>query len=92
MRLKLGKKLTTASYNSKFTFSNKKRVNIRYANYFMVDNSDVITYKFCFFVNSEQTNYFKIGKFCLFMMYSIIKCKMASDANRREKRTPLSSN
>ena len=25
-------------------------------------------YTFCLFVNSEQTHYFEIGKFCLFMM------------------------
>ena len=28
-----------------------------------------LQYIFCLFVNSEQTHYFKIGKFCLFMMY-----------------------
>ena len=27
-----------------------------------------LQYIFCLFVNSEQTHYFKIGKFCLFMM------------------------
>ena len=37
----------------------------------IVDNSYILTYStyiFCLFVNSEQTHYFKIGKFCLFMM------------------------
>ena len=37
----------------------------------IVDNCYILTYSiyiFCLFVNSEQTHYFKIGKFCLFMM------------------------
>ena len=28
-----------------------------------------LQYIFCLFVHSEQTHYFKIGKFCVFMMY-----------------------
>ena len=37
----------------------------------IVDNCYILTYSiyiFCLFVNSEQTHYFKIGKFCFFMM------------------------
>ena len=68
MWLKLGKKSRTASHNSKFTDSYKKRVNIKkiikidYAYYFIVYKSD----NNLLFVNRKQTNYFKIGKFCLY--------------------------
>ena len=32
----------------------------------------ILTYIFCLFLDSEQiSNYFKIGKFCLFMMYKL---------------------
>ena len=37
MRLKIGKKLKTASHNSKFTNSYQKRVNTFYTYYFIVD-------------------------------------------------------
>ena len=41
MRLKIGKKLKTASHNSKFTNSYQKRVNTLYTYYFIVDCSRV---------------------------------------------------
>ena len=41
MRLKIGKKLKTASYNSKFTDSYQKRVNTLCTYYFIVDCSRV---------------------------------------------------
>ena len=41
MRLKIGKKLKTASHNSKFTGSYQKRVNTLRTYYFIVDCSRV---------------------------------------------------
>ena len=41
MRLKIGKKLKTASHNSKFTDSYQKRVNTLCTYYFIVDCSRV---------------------------------------------------
>ena len=31
----------------------------------------IIIYIFCLFLDSKQTDYFKIGKFCSFMMYKL---------------------
>ena len=43
MRLKIGKKLKTASHNSKFTNSYQTRVKTLCTNYFIVDCSRVAT-------------------------------------------------
>ena len=37
----------------------------------IVNDSDINLYIFCLFLDCKQTNYFKIGEFCLFMMYKL---------------------
>ena len=70
--LKTGQNLKTASHNLKFTDSYKKRLNTLYkltCGIILLSIVDKSDYIFRFFANSEQTRYFKIGKFCLFMMH-----------------------
>ena len=69
MRLKIGKKLKTASHSPKFTDSYKKER--KYMHIILLWITVKITYIFCLFLDREQTNYSKIGKVCLFMMYKL---------------------
>ena len=68
----IGKKLRAASPNLKFTFAyKKKRVNICILFYCRLSITVILTYIFCLFLESKQTNYHKICKFCLFMMHKL---------------------
>ena len=84
MRLKIGKKLKTASHNSKFTGSYKKESEYSTCILFYCRMSITVImfYIFCLFLDSKQTNYPKIGKVCLFMMYGLNLKQAISDANR----------
>ena len=63
MKLKIGKKLKTASHNSKFSGCYKKRELLS-----NVGNSYNNLFISCLFLDSELTNYLKTGKLCVFMM------------------------
>ena len=73
MRLKIGKKLKTASHNSKFTDSYKKRVYMRII---LLSNVDSSHYNLHILLSSRQQTHQlrKIGKICLLMMCEL-KCK-----------------
>ena len=45
----------------------------------------IITCIFCLFIDSEQTNYFEIGKFCSFMTYKLnVKGQVTQTEGQRE--------
>ena len=76
MKLKIGKKLRTASNIKKFTDSYKKRVGMLYTYHFIADNSDtrILIYLHILSLCQQRTNQLlkcKTGKFCLFMMYKL---------------------